>query len=140
MMQTKTWIRIAPCSDIPLREGRSAKIGEHEIAIFNLGERFLAVENHCPHKGGPLADGIVSGASIVCPLHAWKFCLETGEGASKVSAGSCVQTYRTRVCNGIVSIEWKEARGETRDPDDQDLPLICTSQSGSTINDVALGD
>ena len=54
------------------------KVGNREIAIFNLGDRFLAVDNRCPHKGGPLADGIVSGTTVVCPLHAWKMSLETG--------------------------------------------------------------
>ena len=53
--------------DIPLREGRAVKVGGREIAIFNLGDRFLAVENRCPHKGGPLADGIVSGADCGLP-------------------------------------------------------------------------
>jgi nitrite reductase (NADH) small subunit len=54
------------------------RFGDREIAIFNLGDRFLAVDNRCPHKGGPLSDGIVSGATVVCPLHAWKVNLETG--------------------------------------------------------------
>ena len=42
------------------------------------GDRFLATDNQCPHKGGPLADGIVTGTSVVCPLHAWKINLEDG--------------------------------------------------------------
>jgi phenylpropionate dioxygenase-like ring-hydroxylating dioxygenase large terminal subunit len=70
--EPKRWTRIALSRDIPLREGRAVKVGDREIAIFNLGDRFLAVDNRCPHKGGPLADGIVSGAAVVCPLHAWK--------------------------------------------------------------------
>src|SRR6266567_3699237 len=69
--ESNRWIRIARCHDIPLREGRAVKVGNREIAIFNLGSRFLAVDNRCPHKGGPLADGIISGAAVVCPLHAW---------------------------------------------------------------------
>ena len=72
------WIRTARCEDIPLREARSVRLGGRDIAIFNLGDRFLAVENRCPHKGGPLAEGIVSGATVVCPLHAWK--VKPGDG------------------------------------------------------------
>ena len=72
------WVRLASCDSIPLREGRAVRVAEREIAVFNLGDRFLAVDNECPHRGGPLADGIVSGAAVVCPLHAWKIDLETG--------------------------------------------------------------
>lgn len=99
------WLRIASCSDIPAREGRAVRIGNREIAIFNLGHRFLAVDNRCPHRGGPLADGIVSGANVVCPLHAWKFNLETGVGVSAPSQGSCVENFSTRVEDGIVLLE-----------------------------------
>lgn len=99
------WLRIAYCSDIPAREGRAVRIGEREIAIFNLGGRFLAVDNRCPHRGGPLADGIVSGTNVVCPLHAWKFSLENGHGVSAPSHGSCVKTIPTRVEDGIVLLE-----------------------------------
>ena len=105
MSDTKVWTRIAYCRDIPLREGRAVNIGSREIAIFNLGDRFLAIDNRCPHKGGPLADGIVSGTHVVCPLHAWRLSLETGKGATGPSAASCVETFRTRVEDGIVMLE-----------------------------------
>jgi nitrite reductase (NADH) small subunit len=106
MSEIKRWVRIAYGRDIPLREGRAVTAGDREIAIFNLGDRFLAVENRCPHKGGPLADGIVSGAAVVCPLHAWKMCLETGKGVNGPSASSCVATFRTRVEGGVVLLEF----------------------------------
>ena len=73
------WIRVTQAENIPLREGRSVTIGGDEIAIFNLGDRFVAVDNACPHRGGPLCDGIVSGAAVVCPLHGYKVCLDTGK-------------------------------------------------------------
>ena len=66
------WVRVTTVENIPLREGRAVRVGDDEIAIFNLGDRFVACENSCPHRGGPLADGIVSGSSVVCPLHAYK--------------------------------------------------------------------
>jgi nitrite reductase [NAD(P)H] small subunit len=105
MMEVTMWIRAVRCDDIPVREGRAVNIASREIAIFNLGSRFLAVENRCPHKGGPLADGIVSGATVVCPLHAWKMSVETGRGVNSASAASCVQTFRTRVEQGVVLLE-----------------------------------
>jgi nitrite reductase (NADH) small subunit len=104
-MTTKKWIRITQAENIPLREGRPVQIGEEEIALFNLGERFLAVENRCPHRGGPLSDGIVSGSVVVCPLHAWKVCLESGEVKKPAEERACVTSYRTRVEDGIVQIE-----------------------------------
>lgn len=119
------WVRIAYCRDIPVREGRAVRVGNREIAVFNLGDRFLAVENRCPHKGGPLADGIVSGATVVCPLHAWKMSLETGKGVSVPSASSCVEAFRTRVEGGIVLLELSEVREESEADSDGKAPEIC---------------
>ena len=119
MIGERVWIRIAYCHDVPVREGRAVRVGRREIAIFNLGSRFLAVENRCPHRGGPLADGIVSGSTIVCPLHAWKFSLESGAGVSATSQGSCVKTFPTRVEGGVVSLELP------LDSDDEEMPAPC---------------
>lgn len=87
----KTWVRITRTENIPLCEGRAVNAGSREIAIFNLGDRFLAIGNRCPHRSGPLADGIVSGDTVVCPLHAWKFSLDTGKGVNSASASSCIE-------------------------------------------------
>lgn len=131
MSHTKTWIRIAYCHDIPLREGRAVKVGDHEIAIFNLGDRFLAVENRCPHKGGPLADGIVSGTTVVCPLHAWKLSLESGQGVNGPSLSSCVNTFRTRVEDGIILLEMCDVRTAEEPSRDSELAVICGPSRGT---------
>jgi len=133
MKETNTWIRLAYCRDIPLREGRAVKIGEREIAIFNLGERFLAVDNHCPHRGGPLADGIVFSATVVCPLHAWKISLETGKGVSGPSASSCVETFRTRVEDGIVFLALSDERPESDEVQNLGLPVLCKQVGASWV-------
>lgn len=104
-MSGRRWIRIATRDSVPLREGRSASVAGREIALFNLGDRFLAIDNRCPHRGGPLADGIVSAATVVCPLHAWKVCLETGETERPTDARSCVRTYPTKIEADTVWIE-----------------------------------
>lgn len=105
MSAKKIWIRITDCQNIPVREGRSVKIAGRDVAIFNLGGRFLAIENRCPHRGGPLADGIVSGATVVCPLHAWKVNIETGTVVTASSGGpSCVATFDVRVQDGCVLV------------------------------------
>jgi len=128
--ESKQWTRIALCDDIPLREGRAVKVGNREIAIFNLGDRFLAVDNRCPHKSGPLADGIVSGAAVVCPLHAWKMSLETGDGLNSASASSCVETFRTRVEHGVIFLEIAAHVAPSEGKSVVDLPLLCT-ESGT---------
>ena len=114
MNSTHRWIRTARCQDIPLREARSVRLGGRDIAIFNLGDRFLAVDNRCPHKGGPLSEGIVSGPAVVCPLHAMKVSLETGNVLNSPSAPQCVETFRTRVEDGIVLLELPIKTAEKR--------------------------
>lgn len=123
--QSGRWTRIARCDDIPLREGRTVKVGNRQVAIFNLGDRFLAVDNRCPHKGGPLADGIVSGASVVCPLHAWKISLETGEGANSASTFGCVETFRTRVEHRVIFLELSDDSRKGQEGSEQALSVVC---------------
>ena len=100
-----SWIRITHAENIPLREGRAVTVGDQEVAIFNLGEKFLAVSNRCPHRGGPLADGIVSGDSVVCPLHAWKVCLSSGAIKRPSEMHTCVRSFPVRVVDGIVLLQ-----------------------------------
>lgn len=101
----RRWVRVTECGNVPVREGRATVLAGRSIAIFNLGDRFLALENRCPHRGGPLAEGIVSGSTVVCPLHAWKIDLETGVARSANAIGQCVETFPTRVENGVLEIE-----------------------------------
>lgn len=124
----KAWVRVAHACDIPLREGRAVQIGSREIAIFNLGDRFLAIENHCPHKGGPLADGIVSGAAVVCPLHAWRFSLETGKGVNTASELSCVQIFPTHMEHGVVLVEMYVGSADADDVRVEGLSAFCAEQ------------
>ena len=105
------WIRITPAENIPVREGRSVQIGEDEIAIFNLGDRYLAIDNNCPHRGGPLCDGIVSGETVVCPLHGWKISLETGE-VLKPDVCVRVGTYPVSVEDGVISVFFGKSKDE----------------------------
>jgi nitrite reductase (NADH) small subunit len=98
-----TWIRVTEATNIPLREARAVRIGDDEIAIFNLGDHFLACDNACPHRGGPLADGIVAGETVVCPLHAYRVRLDTGK-VTKPEVCVKVETYETRVENGVVLV------------------------------------
>ena len=108
-MNNDRWVRIAAADRIPVREGRAARVGGREIAIFNLGDAFVAVDNRCPHQGGPLADGIVANGAIVCPLHAWKISLRTGAVERPSGVGECVTSYPTRVEAGVILVELPHA-------------------------------
>jgi nitrite reductase (NADH) small subunit len=101
-MTEHRWVRVTRCADVPLREGRAVTLAGREIAIFNLGDRFMATDNQCPHQGGPLCDGIVAGDSVVCPLHAWKVRLDSGTVERPAPNDACIATYPTRVDEGIV--------------------------------------
>jgi nitrite reductase (NADH) small subunit len=112
-MKKTSWIRLTRCENIPLHEGRSIQVDGHEIAVFNLGDRFLATENRCPHRGGPLADGIVSGEKVVCPLHSRKVCLHTGQMEGIAESPLCAQTYPARIADGYVDLKLPASvRGE----------------------------
>ena len=88
------------------------RIGDDEIAIFNLGdERYVAVDNACPHRGGPLCDGIVSGDAVVCPLHGWKISLETGN-VMKPDVCVRVETYPVSVRDGVVCVQIENTEEE----------------------------
>jgi nitrite reductase [NAD(P)H] small subunit len=104
MTSEHTWTRITQAGSIPPRQGRAVRVGGMELAIFNLNDRFLTIENECPHKGGPLCDGIVSGTTVVCPLHGWHFDLESGMGV-RASLPLCVATFPTRVEDGFILVD-----------------------------------
>jgi len=98
------WLDIGPITDIPLRGARTVPVaGGGEIAVFRTsGDHVYALVNSCPHKKGPLSQGIVHGNAVACPLHNWVISLETGEaqGADK----GCTPTIPVKVSSGHVLI------------------------------------
>lgn len=78
---TPDWVSIcAPTSIEPGMAGTVPVEGADEIAIFRtIGGEYYALVNKCPHKGGPLSQGIVHGDSVSCPLHNWRISLKSGE-------------------------------------------------------------
>jgi nitrite reductase (NADH) small subunit len=123
----RTWLKVNSTDNIPLREGRCVEIAGRQVAIFHTGQGFIAVENRCPHRGGPLADGIVNGATVVCPLHAWKFDLLSGVSTNHPEASSGLVTFATRVDDGIVCVELPQRRESheitTIDCEQRDRPI-----------------
>jgi len=109
---TPVWTAVAAVDDIPVREGRVVHVGGKAIAVFNMGDRFMAVDNQCPHKGGPLSDGIITGGAVVCPLHAWRINLTTGEVERPCEAAPAIHTYATNVDAGVVHVALRSSPGQ----------------------------
>ena len=98
-----SWIDICALDEVPLRGARKIRTKAGCLALFRTGEtEVFATSNICPHRGGPLSEGIVHGRSVTCPLHNWVFDLETG--AAKGEAGR-IDTYALRVEAGRVLID-----------------------------------
>ena len=95
------WIDIADLNEIPKRGARVVKTRLGCVAIFRTADdRVFAIDDTCPHKKGPLSEGIVHGTSVTCPLHNWVFDLETGlaQGAEE----GHVATFDAKVENGRI--------------------------------------
>ena len=102
------WTLAAGTSSIPIKEGRRVSHGDFEVALFNLGERYLAVDNRCPHKSGPLADGMLSGNAVFCPLHNWKISLETG--CALMGGNGSIKVYPVKVVGSKIYIAFQEGK------------------------------
>lgn len=76
-MATKT--KVLPVSDIAIGQSKCVKAGDKEIALFRLEDGFFALDNTCPHKGGPLSEGFITNGQVACPWHQWKFNLADGK-------------------------------------------------------------
>ncbi|UOF92543.1 nitrite reductase small subunit NirD [Fodinisporobacter ferrooxydans] len=108
-------LEIMQLEQLPVHTGRVIQVFGHEIALFRLGNgKIRAVENRCPHKGGPLAEGIVSGDYVFCPLHDWKICLADGNVQSPDTG--CVKTFQTEIEeNRIYIMIEPQEQGERRE-------------------------
>jgi len=92
---------------IPPGEGRNFLVAGTEIAVFHTREgHIFATQAHCPHKSGPLADGLTDGATVVCPLHDRIFSLSSGEGIGN----SCsITIYPARATDGLIYVDFSSS-------------------------------
>ena len=95
MIRTMRELKLCALSTIPPGEGRNFDALGARIAVFRARSGgVFAVQASCPHRGGPLADGLLGGTTLICPLHAWKFDVSTGD----VLFGGCgLKVYPVRV-------------------------------------------
>jgi len=96
--------KIAKLSEIGPGSSKAIKIGDKSIAIFNIDGKFYAVDETCPHQGGPLAEGAVEELTVRCPWHGAIFSLETGEGIAG-PCGNGVRHYDTKVSGDDLEID-----------------------------------
>ena len=73
------WVRLLPVSDCPPSEARECIAEDRIIALFNVDGQFFALDGICPHQGGPLGQGQLTGCIITCPWHGWQFDVTTGQ-------------------------------------------------------------
>lgn len=105
------WVKVAPFDEIPKLGARVVRTKDSEQKEFDIGvfrtedDRIYAINNTCPHKGGPLSQGIVYGDKVACPLHSWKISLVDGKAEEPdVGETAC---FNTKVEDGFVYLELK---------------------------------
>jgi nitrite reductase (NADH) small subunit len=106
----ENWLQIGHLEDIPRQGARVVKTAAGEIALFRtVDDEVFALRDKCPHKGGPLSQGIVSGKRVACPLHDWKINLDTGLAVAPDEG--CAARYPVRVVEGRVSLSLTPEEG-----------------------------
>jgi nitrite reductase (NADH) small subunit len=104
------WIPVGRVDDIPRQGARVVTTTAGNIAVFRTADdEVFALADKCPHKGGPLSQGIVHGKRVACPLHDWKINLETGLAAAPDEG--CAARYPVRVTDGLVSLSLVPEQG-----------------------------
>lgn len=98
------WIKVGEIDDIPPLGARVVKSPHGDIAVFrNADDEVFALRDKCPHKGGPLSQGIVFGKHVACPLHNWSICLDDGKAAAPDEG--CAQRFPAKIENGFVYLQ-----------------------------------
>ena len=104
------WVTICRVEDIPRLGARRVKREQGaEVAVFRAGDdRIFALLDRCPHKGGPLSQGIVAGDGVSCPLHQWTIGLP--DGCARGADSGCTPKFAVRVQGGVVALDAQELR------------------------------
>jgi nitrite reductase (NADH) small subunit len=94
--------KILALSDLTVGQSQCVKTGGKEIALFRLEDGFYAIDNTCPHKGGPLSEGFVQNGQVTCPWHQWQFNLS--DGACPAVPGRPIKAYPVEIKDDAVWI------------------------------------
>ena len=108
------WTEIGAVIDIPRLGSRVVRTASGDIAVFRTeDDEVFALDDRCPHKGGPLSQGIVHNRRVTCPLH--NFVIELASGAAVAPDEGCARSYPVKVENGIVWLSAAQAVTATSD-------------------------
>lgn len=97
------FVKVAEVKDVPAGTGISVEASGKMIALFNCDGTFLAIDDTCPHQGGPLGEGELAGTVVTCPWHEWRFDARTGVNTDDATCK--VATYPVKVDAGVVFVE-----------------------------------
>ena len=114
MAATGKWEQVCALDEIPLLGSRVIERDGDNIALFRpAAGRVFALADRCPHKGGPLSQGIVAGDTVTCPLHGWNISLDSGNACAPDEG--CARTFPVRIVSDAVwlPLELFESVGET---------------------------
>ena len=101
------WVEVGAVEEIPKRGSRVLQTPDGDVAIFRTADdAIFALRDKCPHKDGPLSQGIVHGHTVTCPLHNWKISLDSGEAQGPDEG--CTGRYEVKVDAGRISVELKQ--------------------------------
>ncbi len=101
---TSSWVPVCALDDLPRLGARVVEAQDGNIAVFRTADdQVFALLDRCPHKGGPLSQGIVFGRTVACPLHGWNICLDTGEAVAPDEG--CAPVYPAKVEGGQVFLQ-----------------------------------
>jgi len=96
------FVAVVEANQVPSDRGLSVNAGGRELALFNIDGQFYALDGTCPHRGGPLGEGITEDGRVYCPLHGWEFDVKTG--ACINNPEKPVACFPARVLDGKVEI------------------------------------
>ena len=96
--------KVATVQEIPVGQAKKVRIGDKDVALFNINGIFFAIDNTCPHRGGPLSEGEIDGQEVTCPWHGARFNLSTGAHLSP-PANRDVSAYKVQVVGDDVQID-----------------------------------
>ena len=89
------FVKVASTSELQPGQGKTVLAGDREIALFNCDGKFYALDNTCPHQGGPLGEGELDGTVVTCPWHGWRF--DVCQGVSPINPAATVSKYEVKV-------------------------------------------
>ena len=102
--RTGELVTVGRVEDVPAGHGATVELKDgKELALYNVGGEFYAVENFCPHKGAPLADGRLCEHAVTCDWHGWRFDVRTGACLNR--PGEAIENYEVVIEDGWIKIK-----------------------------------